>query len=190
MIDRIRGDHDARWARWRPARQANDRQSTTRGHLTPGRQSPTLRARARRWRRATWGLGTLAAVIVLVLAGAWGVEQLNPTPAVPVARLPATPRAWLDAYLAAAVDDPQEVCSQLFAPQLTVVYAHAAHSSCPGFFGRMTSSSVIVRRMLSDGATTVLELRQKIGHADWAVVLDRRPSGWQAVDLLTGDLLR
>jgi hypothetical protein len=190
MIDRIRGDHDTGWGRWRPARQANDRQSTTRGHLTPGRQSPTLRARARRWRRATWGLGTLVAVIVVVLAGAWRLEQHTPTPARTATRWPTTPRAWLDAYMAAAVDDPQEVCSQLFAPQLTVVYAKAAHNSCVGFFERMTSSSVIVRRVLSDGATAVLELRQKIGHANWAVVLDRRPRGWQAVDLLTGDLLR
>ena len=92
--------------------------------------------------------------------------------------------------MAAAVDDSHEVCSQLFAPALTVVYAKAAHSSCTGFFQRVTSSSVIIRHVLTDGATAVLELRQKIGHIDWAVVLDRRPNGWQAVDLLTGDLLR
>ena len=47
-----------------------------------------------------------------------------------------------------------------------------------------------VRRVLQDGGTAVLELRQTAAPRDWAVVLDRRRSGWQAVDLLTGHLAR
>ncbi|MGA2015254.1 MAG: hypothetical protein ABSH51_32655 [Solirubrobacteraceae bacterium] len=54
----------------------------------------------------------------------------------------------------------------------------------------MGSSSVTVRRIFTDGATAVLELRQTIDVADWAVVLDHRTGGWQAVDLLDGRLAR
>jgi hypothetical protein len=54
----------------------------------------------------------------------------------------------------------------------------------------MSSSSVTVPRMLTDGATAVLELRQTLDHADWAVAVDHPPSGWQAVDLLDGRLAR
>jgi hypothetical protein len=36
----------------------------------------------------------------------------------------------------------------------------------------------------------VLELRQTLRPRDWAVVLSHRAAGWQAVDLLPGDLVR
>ena len=108
----------------------------------------------------------------------------------PAVVLPATPRAWLDAYEGAAVDDPGRVCSQLFAAPLAAVYAHAAHGSCRRYFAHVTSSSVTVDRVLGDGDTAVLELHQVIGGLDWDVVLDRRPGGWQAVDVLLGRLLR
>jgi hypothetical protein len=59
-----------------------------------------------------------------------------------------------------------------------------AHESCGRYFGRMTSSSVTVRRVLKQGSTAVLELRQTLNHRNWSVVLDQRNGGWQAVDLL------
>src|SRR5205823_219120 len=96
----------------------------------------------------------------------------------------ATPRAWLDAYEAAALDNPSRVCSELFAPQLARAYAHGAPGGCRGYFRRVTSSSVTVRRIFEQGSTAVLELRQTLGHRDWAVVLARQHRGWQAVDLL------
>ena len=58
------------------------------------------------------------------------------------------------------------------------------------YFRRITSFSVVVRRVLQDGDTAVLELRQTVRPRDWAVVLNRRGTGWQAVDLLTGNLAR
>jgi hypothetical protein len=64
------------------------------------------------------------------------------------------------------------------------------HGSCNRYFQRITSFSVTVRRVLQDGGTAVLELRQTIRPENWAVVLSRRPGGWQAVDLLTGNLAR
>ena len=95
-------------------------------------------------------------------------------------RLPATPRTWLDAYESAAIDSPSRVCSQLFAPELAGLYARAAHGSCTRYFERMTSSSVTVRRIVRHGPTAVLELRQTLNRASWAVVLTRRGTGWRA----------
>jgi hypothetical protein len=129
----------------------------------------------------------LAAAVGWFAAGWVGLRPAS-TPA--PAGLPVTPRAWLDGYEAAAIDNPSRVCTQLLSPALAAVYAHAAHNSCISYFSRMTSSSLTVRRVLQDGQTAVLELRQVVGHADWDVVLDRRSGGWQAVDLLTGKLLR
>ena len=107
-----------------------------------------------------------------------------------VLRLPATPRTWLDAYESAAIDSPSRVCSQLFAPELASLYARAAHGSCTRYFERIMSSSVTVRRIVRHGPTAVLELRQTLNRANWAVVLTRRGTGWQAVDLLGAALLR
>jgi hypothetical protein len=44
--------------------------------------------------------------------------------------------------------------------------------------------------MLQDGSTAVLELRQTVRPRAWAVVLNREPGGWRAVDLLAGELVR
>jgi hypothetical protein len=89
MIGRIRGEHDARWGRWRrtKARETADAQArqTT---LVVDRQSDTNPAR----RRVLWS--SLIAVTVAVgalTAPLW----LSPSPA--RSQLPATPRAWLDA---------------------------------------------------------------------------------------------
>jgi len=128
------------------------------------------------------------AIIAGYLAVSWSAAELSPGLALP--RLPATPRAWLDAYEAAAIDNPGRVCSELFAPQLAQAYGNAVHSSCSSYFQRITSFSVVVRRVLQDGDTAVLELRQTVHPRDWSVVLSRRRDGWQAVDLLTGNLAR
>jgi len=41
-----------------------------------------------------------------------------------------------------------------------------------------------------DGTTAVLELHQTVRPRDWAVVMSRRAGGWQAVDLLAGNVVR
>jgi hypothetical protein len=104
--------------------------------------------------------------------------------------LPATPRAWLDAYEAAAIDNPDLVCSKLFAPALARAYAKAIHSSCRSYFRHITSFSVVVRRILNGQETAVLELQQTVRPRSWAVVLSRQQHGWQAIDLLPGEPLR
>ena len=92
--------------------------------------------------------------------------------------------AWVDQYEAAAVDNPARVCTVLFSLQLTGSYARLAHGSCSRFFGRVTSSTVRVRRVMRDGPTASVELYEPIDRMRWAVVLTRRARGWQAVDLL------
>ena len=95
-------------------------------------------------------------------------------PAPPRSQLPATPRAWLDAYEAAAIDNPSQVCSSCSRPQLAQAYGKALHGSCSSYFEQITSFSVVVRRVLQDGGTAVLELRQTVRRRDWAVVLNRQ----------------
>jgi hypothetical protein len=151
--------------------------------LTAGRE-----ARDRASDELAAGLWGWPCMIAGYLAVNWSVSELSPGLALP--RLPATPRAWLDAYEAAAIDNPGRVCSELFAPQLAQAYGNTVHGSCDSYFGHITSFSVAVRRVLQDGGTAVLELRQTVRPRDWAVVLDRRRNGWQAVDLLTGNLAR
>lgn len=104
--------------------------------------------------------------------------------------LPASPRGWINAYEAAAIDDPSRVCTQLLSAQLAAAYAAAAHSSCTTYFARIRSTSLRVRRVLQNGSTAVVELRQTIEKTDWNVVLDQRGTGWQAVDLVPGRPLR
>jgi len=183
MIARIRGEHDARWGRWRlttpreaavPARQAANLVDRKRAASRPVRRSVPSRLVA---------IGVSLAVVCLTV-----ILWLSPSPA--RSQLPATPRAWLDAYEAAAVDNPSRVCSELFAPQLAQAYGKALHGSCTSYFKQITSFSVVVRRVLQDGDTTVLELRQTVRPRDWAVVLSRQPGGWRAVDLLAGKLVR
>jgi len=106
------------------------------------------------------------------------------------ARLPATPGQWVDAYQAAAIDNPSRVCTQLLSPQLAAAYAAAAHGGCTTYFARIRSTSLRVRRVLRNGSTAVVELRQTIEKTDWNVVLDQRGTGWQAVDLVPGRPLR
>jgi hypothetical protein len=179
MRSRIRGEHDTRWGRWRPA--------AARNLAAPAHAAPHLRRppKALSWRQA---VALVAAGAVITIGAVAAIGELDPTPA--PSRLPATPRAWLDAYEAAAVDNPSRVCSHLFSPQLAVAYGKAMRGSCGSYFERITSFSVVVRRVLQDGDTAVLELRQTVRPRDWAVVLSRRRGGWQAVDLLPGELLR
>jgi hypothetical protein len=182
MIARIRGEHDARWGRWRPTKARETADAPTR-QTAPvvDRQSSAEAPR----RRVLWSslIGVLVAVGCLV-----AIWWLSPSPA--RLQLPATPRAWLDAYEGAAIDNPSRVCSELFAPQLAQAYGEALHGSCASYFKQITSFSVVVRRVLQDGGTAVLELRQTVRPRDWAVVLNRQPGGWRAVDLLAGKLVR
>lgn len=195
MNARIRGEHDTRWRSWRPNTGATDASAPRPPNAAVTSDAlATVNARAGDGRQphrrpvVGWLVVLIVALLVVSVATAWPVAPLSPGPA-PL-QLPRTPRAWLDSYEAAAIDNPPRVCSQLFAPQLAQTYANAVHGSCRSYFAAITSFSVVVRRILLDGGTAVLELRQTVRPKDWAVVLDRRHGGWQAVDLLTGNPAR
>ena len=183
MIAQIRGEHDPRWGGWRPTRAAETADARARQTtLVVDRQSDSNPPR----RRVRWSLVAIGlSLIVACLTAIW---WLSPGPV--GSQLPATPRAWLDTYEAAAIDNPSRVCTELFAPKLAQAYGKALHGSCTNYFKQITSFSVVVHRVLQDGDTAVLELRQTVRPRDWAVVLNREPDGWRAVDLLAGQLAR
>lgn len=204
MIARLRGEQHERWARWRPtpagpvsfAEEPVEIYDDDEVVDDPAAPAPSARGRSTCGRlarlvvvcflglRLARALMRWALVLVLLslfyVAIRWVVREYTPQPAA----LPASPRAWLNAYEAASIDNPPEVCSQLLSSQLAASYSRMAHESCGRYFGRMTSSSVTVRRVLKQGSTAVLELRQTLNHRNWSVVLDQRNGGWQAVDLL------
>jgi hypothetical protein len=190
MIARIRGEHDAHWGRWRPGASREGAAATSRPTALAARDQTPIAG----WRRGTRMPQRLdvrwLVVLVVAITAAYLVASGSLSPGPARSQLPATPRAWLDAYEAAAIDNPGRVCSELFAPALAQAYGNAVHGSCSSYFARITSFSVVVRRVLQDGGTAVLELRQTVRPRDWAVVLNRRRAGWQAVDLLAGDLAR
>jgi hypothetical protein len=181
MIARIRGEHDPRWGGWRPTTAAETADARARQTtLVVDRQSDSNPPRRRvRWSLVAIGLSLTVACLT------WWLS-----PGLVGSQLPATPRAWLDTYEAAAIDNPSRVCTELFAPQLAQAYRKALHGSCTNYFKQITSFSVVVHRVLQYGGTAVLELRQTVRPRDWAVVLNREPDGWRAVDLLAGQLVR
>jgi hypothetical protein len=191
MIARHRGEHDRREP-WRPRRAIATAPATAPPPARPpASPQPTDRllaaaqqeiaaihapARPRRTRRL--------ALIVLVLAAVIAGRQLEHPPA--ASPLPATPRQWVDEFATSILQNPHDVCTRLFAPQLAAAYPTGRHTNCTSFLTHATSTPFGVRRILHDGATAVFELRQRIQGSYWDVVLNRDHSGWRAVDLVGG----
>jgi hypothetical protein len=166
MIARTRGEHGL---------------SSARGWHLSSRAAGTDPARAWRWLRSLRRRRALLAGVCVAATGGAAVLVSSGGSGVP---LPGTPMAWLDQYEAAAVDNPARVCTVLFSSQLARSYARLARGNCSRWFGRVTSSTVRVRRVLREGPTASVELYQPIERTRWAVVLTHRATGWQAVDLL------
>ena len=128
MIARLRGEHDNHPGGWRPTLDPQRDPFERPGDRSEGAWRPGLRRAFReppyalvwRSRGARWLALLAVAVVGLIIAG-WSVTQRAPVRTEP--SLPATPRAWLDAYEAAAIDNPPLVCSQLFSPALAATYA-------------------------------------------------------------------
>lgn len=131
MIAGIRGEHDNRAGHWRPgnALQVGTPLQAHREALGAREpEAPTFAVQQLRRPRArrpvvAHSVRLLAMVGIGYLTITWCLQQLSQPPA--TAWLPATPRVWLDAYEAAAIDKPSRVCSRLFTPELAGVYADA-----------------------------------------------------------------
>jgi hypothetical protein len=200
MIARRRGEHDPQGI-WRPRRTSREmpapplpasvaaeaRRSAAVTVLQLMREAATDLAAQRQSRRRR----TRVKVLLMLAVGASSLGAHELLGGSGSNRwLPATPRQWVDAYEAAAIDSPHRVCKELFSPQLAAAYAANAHATCTKYFARIRSSSLHVRRILEDGGTAVVELHQTIESSDWDAVLARRGAGWRAVDLVPGRPLR
>ena len=192
MSTRIRGEHNTDWGPWRP-RASHGGATATAGSLASLNQPTRLAVAGRLGRRS----GEASA----------GYRRRGNTPlwrSSPclLRRAACFPqrrrrtrcrrrrgRGWTRMRRRRSTT-PRGCARRLFAPQLAVAYGTAVHGSCTAYFRRITSFSLVVRRVLEDGGTAVLELRQTVRPQAWAVVLSHRPAGWQAVDLLPGDLVR
>jgi len=183
VISRHRGEHHAQGL-WHPRRaSAASAPALTASELAGARTARRRRSRA----RSTLAMLAVAIGLFAVSAGQGG--------SAPAARgesaLPATPKQWVDAYMASAVDNPHRVCSQLLAPQLAAQFAAAAPGgSCTSYFSRVRSTSLQVRQVFHNGGTAVVELHRTIEKNGWTVILHHHGGGWRAVDLAPGRLLR
>jgi hypothetical protein len=199
MIGRHRGEHHTQGI-WQPRRtDSNDRSpspgataavaqrsaAATVKDLIHGAAGDLIATRRSRTRHKYLKLALMLVIAAAIIAG-----RTMLTTGHPVASLPGTPPQWLDAYEAAAIDNPGRVCTQLFAPQLAAAYPAKAHMSCREYFARITSTSLRIKRILQDRDTAVLELHQTIERTDWSVILQHHDDGWRAIDLIPGRPLR
>jgi hypothetical protein len=183
MIARHRGDLRAH-TRWRPSVQA-----AVRGTTEPEQGADLQPAafagdgpKARHGRRLL-----LAVVTVIALAVIAGQQHGGRTPI--TARLPATPRQWVDQWTTASLENPARVCQQLYAPALASAFKTDTGRSCTRYYATVTSTSFRVRHVLQDGGTAVVEAHQVGARHNWGyftMVLSRVKDGWQAVDVVPG----
>jgi len=191
MISRARGEHDSplRWP-GRPTRPAASPAGARKPRFDPAahtpRQSPDTA-----WQHSETGRGRriIARVLaaVALAAGGYAAGSWLQDGGLRAASYPSTPRAWFNAYMAAAVDDAPRVCGTLLSAQLAASYARRAGGGCVGYFHSVDDTPVKIERVVELGATAVIELRQRRAPRPWSsVVLDRRGDAWQAVALISG----
>jgi len=141
--------------------------------------------------RARLRVGKLA-LIVVVVAAVIAFRQLaesSSSAPLPQASLPSTPRQWVDQFATSILQSPRDVCGRLFARQLSAAYSTRG-TNCVTFLTHARSTPFGVLRILEDGATAVLELRQALQGGYWEVALNRDNGGWRAVDVVGGTTLR
>jgi len=186
MIARYRGEHHARGI-WQPRRPSSPLPVPS----DPAAPEPTVElgqdgSLVEPDEPPAAGPRVMRAVVVLVVVGLAASllgQRLSGGPPAP-SGLPETPRQWVDAYEAAALDDPARVCSELFSPQLAASYGRELHTSCVGYFARIHSTSLRIREIYQDGDAAVVQMHQTLQRLNWAAVLDRHRAGWRAVELI------
>jgi hypothetical protein len=120
-----------------------------------------------------------------------GQQHGGRAPAAP--SLPSTPRAWVDQWAAASLNDPGHVCSRLFAPALASAFKSDTGHSCLAYYRNVTTRSFRIRRILADGDAAAVEARQVGAARNWGyftVLLSHLGSGWQAIDIVPGGSVR
>jgi hypothetical protein len=170
VIARHRGDLRTH-SRWRP------------GGQKPPAARPTPGARPRRLRRAhaIWLLAAIATAVALTLAL---TERGGASTS-----LPATPRQWVNAWAAAAVDDPGRICHTLYAPALAAVYKPDTGKTCMAYFSNTSSPSFRIRHVLVDGDAAAVEARETGQRPHWGyftMLLSHVDGGWKAIDIVPG----
>ena len=189
MIARYRGEHHARGI-WQPRRPSNpspgpapNDSAAPAAELGPDSGLLEFRVAPESGPRVHHHTRTVVLLVLLGLIASLVGQRLGADPTTQ-STLPGTPRQWVDAYEAAALDHPGRVCSQLFSPQLAAAYAAQSHISCAGYFARVSSSSLRIRGIYQDGDAAVVQMRQTVQHTNWAAILDRHGAGWRAVELI------
>ncbi len=137
---------------------------------------------ARRLSYAIVAVATLAAIGVVI-------RTYHAVPASTGKLLPGTARQWVDEWTAASVESPARVCSQLFAPALARAFKTDTGHSCIAYYGRVTSVSFPVRRVLQAGPAAAVEAREVGAKPNWGyftVLISHLRGGWQAVDIVPG----
>jgi hypothetical protein len=192
MSTRARGEHD--WPRttaWRPLRPAVSHPEPSippsdsefcpeQGDEVDG----THPQHSSHTRRVWLAIAVIAAAAIAISSSS---SPGRPGPLATGAASAATPRAWFDAYMAAAVDDPAGVCHILFGPELAASYRHSAAGSCESYFADVQDSAVRIEQIVQSGGTAVIELRQaRAPRYRWNAVLARHGGGWRAVVLVAG----
>jgi hypothetical protein len=102
------------------------------------------------------------------------------------AALPATPRAWLEAFSADVATGSGEVCSRLLSPTFTSELEREVHRSCARYYANAQVLSVRILRILESGATAAVEVRYWPRGGYSTFVLDHKAAGWQAVAIVPG----
>lgn len=196
MIARHRGDDMREHTHWRPGACAvaatappdTDLETEVDELREDESSEPIREKRQDAPRRSRMPIAIATLVLVVVIAG-----QQHASPAPAANALPATPRAWVDKWIAASLEYMGRVCRRLFSPALAAADKADTVLNCTSNHHSTRSSSLRVEHILHDGPTATIEAH-KAGAASksgyFTVVLSHIRSGWQAVDVVPGGTVR
>ena len=128
---------------------------------------------------------TLIGVAILVVIAAIASHQHQSSASAPI--LPSTPHQWAQQWTAASLDNPAQVCRQLFAPALATAIKADTGRFCAANYTSATSRSFRINHVLQDGSTSVVEA-QELAHGHRSgyltIVLSHVRDGWQAIAIV------
>jgi len=155
-------------------------------HWRPRRAAPATSVRTAPMRESRGLRAAWLAAFAAVLAGLAVALLLLRAGGLAAAALPATPRAWLEAFSADVATGNGEVCSRLLSPTFTSELEREVHRSCATYYANAQVLSVRILRILESGATAAVEVRYWPRGGYSTFVLDHKAAGWQAVAIVPG----